>query len=92
MIGAAFIMYVLGYSLNILTLLSMVLAIGLVVASGVGVLVMSLSIHDGLKETAQAYYDHYRFADVTGIERGNTVQSVSMRLERTNGGKRHLVG
>ena len=31
MIGAAFIMYFLGYSLNLLTLLSMVLAIGLVV-------------------------------------------------------------
>jgi multidrug efflux pump len=31
MIGAAFVMYVLGYSLNLLTLLSMVLAIGLVV-------------------------------------------------------------
>lgn len=31
MIGAAFIMYLLGYSLNMLTLLSMVLAIGLVV-------------------------------------------------------------
>ena len=31
MIGAAFVMYVLGYSLNVLTLLSMVLAIGLVV-------------------------------------------------------------
>ncbi|MGD8926481.1 MAG: efflux RND transporter permease subunit, partial [Thioalkalispiraceae bacterium] len=31
LIGAAFIMYLLGYSLNLLTLLSMVLAIGLVV-------------------------------------------------------------
>lgn len=31
LIGAAFIMYMLGYSLNLLTLLSMVLAIGLVV-------------------------------------------------------------
>jgi multidrug efflux pump len=31
MIGAAFVMYLLGYSLNLLTLLSMVLAIGLVV-------------------------------------------------------------
>ena len=31
MIGAAFVMYLLGYSLNMLTLLSMVLAIGLVV-------------------------------------------------------------
>ncbi len=31
MIGAAFLMYLLGYSLNLLTLLSMVLAIGLVV-------------------------------------------------------------
>jgi len=31
MIGAAYVMYVLGYSLNLLTLLSMVLAIGLVV-------------------------------------------------------------
>lgn len=31
LIGAAFVMYILGYSLNLLTLLSMVLAIGLVV-------------------------------------------------------------
>ncbi|MCW8956293.1 MAG: efflux RND transporter permease subunit, partial [Gammaproteobacteria bacterium] len=31
MIGAAFVMYLLGYSLNLLTLLSMILAIGLVV-------------------------------------------------------------
>ena len=33
LIGAAFVMYLLGYSLNLLTLLSMVLAIGLVVNS-----------------------------------------------------------
>ncbi|MDJ0927571.1 MAG: FtsX-like permease family protein [Gammaproteobacteria bacterium] len=41
-----------------------VLAVGLVIASGVGVLVMSLSVHESLSVTAEAYYDRYRFADV----------------------------
>jgi len=41
-----------------------VLAIALVVASGVAVLVMSLSSLEALDETATAYYERYRFADV----------------------------
>ena len=41
-----------------------VLAIALVVASGVAVLVMFLSAFTGLEETARAYYERYRFAQV----------------------------
>ena len=41
-----------------------VLAIGLVIASGVAVLVMSLSTLEALQETAAAYYERYRLADV----------------------------
>lgn len=41
-----------------------VLAIALVVASGVAVLVMSLTAFEALSATASAYYDRYRFADV----------------------------
>ncbi|MEJ2133396.1 MAG: ABC transporter permease, partial [Gammaproteobacteria bacterium] len=47
-----------------------VLAVGLVIASGVGVLVMSLTAHDSLEETAKAYYERYRFAHVfAGVKR-----------------------
>ncbi|HET6564585.1 MAG TPA: ABC transporter permease, partial [Xanthomonadales bacterium] len=41
-----------------------VLAIALVVASGVAVLVMALSTKEALLETAEAYYDRYAFADM----------------------------
>lgn len=41
-----------------------VLAVALVVASGVALLVMSLSSLHSLEATADAYYDRYRFADV----------------------------
>jgi putative ABC transport system permease protein len=41
-----------------------VLAIGLVRASGVGLLVMSLTALEALDQTAAAYYERYRFADV----------------------------
>ena len=41
-----------------------VLAIALVVASGVALLVMSLSSMEALDETARAYYERYRFAHV----------------------------
>jgi putative ABC transport system permease protein len=40
-----------------------VLAIALVMASGVAVLIMSLTAVEALGETARAYYDRYRFAD-----------------------------
>lgn len=39
-------------------------AIALIVASGVAVLVMSLSAMQALTDTAGAYYERYRFADV----------------------------
>lgn len=41
-----------------------VLAIGFVIASGVAVLVMSLSTLDALLETTNAYYERYRLAEV----------------------------
>jgi putative ABC transport system permease protein len=41
-----------------------VLAIGLVIASGVGLLVMSLTSVEALRDTADAYYERYRFANV----------------------------
>ncbi len=39
-------------------------AIALIVASGVGVLVMSLAAMQAITSTAEAYYDRYQFADV----------------------------
>ncbi len=44
-----------------------VLAIALVVASGVAILVMSLSTLEALKETGEAYYERYRFAHVFAL-------------------------
>ncbi|NCF28502.1 MAG: FtsX-like permease family protein [Gammaproteobacteria bacterium] len=41
-----------------------VIAIAIVIASGVAVLVMSLTALDSLEETAHAYYERYRFAHV----------------------------
>jgi putative ABC transport system permease protein len=41
-----------------------VLAIGLIMASGIGVLVMGLAIVEALDETASAYYDRYRFGQI----------------------------
>lgn len=41
-----------------------VLAIGMVIASGVAVLVMSLGALQALRDTADAYYERQRFADV----------------------------
>jgi putative ABC transport system permease protein len=47
-----------------------VLAIALVIASGVAVLVMSLSALEALEGTAEAYYERYRFAQVfAGVKR-----------------------
>src|SRR5512134_1280710 len=40
------------------------IAVAIVVASGVAVLVMSLSTLEALRETTAAYYERYRFADV----------------------------
>lgn len=41
-----------------------VAAVAVVIASGVAVLVMSLSALEALRETTAAYYERYRFADV----------------------------
>lgn len=47
-----------------------VVAIALVVASGVALLVMSLSAVTSLSETTEAYYERYRFAEVfAGVKR-----------------------
>lgn len=40
------------------------LAVAMVVASGVAVLVMSLTTVEALEETSQAYYERYRFAHI----------------------------
>lgn len=44
-----------------------VMAVAMVVASGVAVLVMSLSTLEALQDTMQAYYERYRFADVFAV-------------------------
>ena len=41
-----------------------VLAVAMVIASGVAVLVMSMSTFEALSETTAAYYERYRFAEV----------------------------
>jgi putative ABC transport system permease protein len=41
-----------------------VLAIGLIMASGIGVLVMGLATVEALDETARAYYERYRFGQI----------------------------
>ena len=41
-----------------------VIAVSLIIASGVGVMIMSLSSLHALEETSQAYYERYRFADL----------------------------
>jgi putative ABC transport system permease protein len=47
-----------------------VVAVALVVASGVALLVMSLSALNSLRATSDAYYDRYRFAEVfAGVKR-----------------------
>lgn len=71
-----------------------VLAIAIVVASGVAVLVMSLSTVEALSETVAAYYERYAFAEVfTGATRApqriadrvallSGVQAVQTRISR----------
>lgn len=41
-----------------------VVSIALVIASGIALLVMALSTHEALEETASAYYERYRFGQV----------------------------
>ena len=55
---------------DLLRLRGQVIAIAMVVASGIAVLVMSLSALEALQETAEAYYERYRFAHVfAGLKR-----------------------
>jgi putative ABC transport system permease protein len=73
---------------------SQALAVAVVIASGVAVLVMSLSTLEALQATTDAYYEHYRFADVFAsavrapkavaerIARIPGVQSVEARVTR----------
>ncbi|HEY5665143.1 MAG TPA: FtsX-like permease family protein [Gammaproteobacteria bacterium] len=44
-----------------------VLAVAMVIGSGVGVLIMSLSTLEALRDTTAAYYDRYGFADVFAV-------------------------
>jgi putative ABC transport system permease protein len=46
------------------TIKGQVIAIAMVIASGIATLVMSLSTIEALEETSAAYYERYRFADV----------------------------
>ena len=46
-----------------------VLAIALVMASGIGVLVMSLTTVESLQSTMVEYYERYAFAQVFGNEK-----------------------
>lgn len=73
---------------------SQALAVAVVIASGVAVLVMSLSTLEALQATTDAYYERYRFADVFAsavrapravaerIARIPGVQSVDARVTR----------
>ena len=73
---------------------SQALAVAVVIASGVAVLVMSLSTLEALQATTDTYYERYRFADVFAsavraprtvaerIARIRGVQSVEARITR----------
>tara|TARA_R110002110_G_scaffold2756_1_gene13330 strand:+ start:76357 stop:78723 length:2367 start_codon:yes stop_codon:yes gene_type:complete len=61
-----------------------VLAIAFVIASGVAVLVMSLSAIEALETTGDAYYERYSFADVfAGVERAP--EKLANRIARIPG-------
>ena len=61
-----------------------VLAIALVIGSGVAVLVMSLSTFEALSQTTEAYYERYRFAEVfAGAKRAP--MSVARRIAELPG-------
>lgn len=59
-------------------------AIALIVASGVAVLVMSLTAVEALEETADAFYDESGFADVFGTAK-RVPQSRAARIEAVPG-------
>lgn len=54
---------------DLVRLRGQVAAIGAIVASGVGMLVMSLAAMQSLTDTSQAYYERYQFADVFAVAR-----------------------
>jgi putative ABC transport system permease protein len=72
-----------------------VVAIAMIMASGIGVLVMGLTTVEALDETAQAFYERYRFGQVfaqvkrapervaAGIAAIDGVQSVETRIAAT---------
>jgi putative ABC transport system permease protein len=61
-----------------------VIALAMVVASGVAVLVMFLSALEALDETAQAYYERYRFAQIfASVKRAP--KEMGRRIERIPG-------
>jgi putative ABC transport system permease protein len=59
-------------------------AIAMIVASGIGVLVMSLSAMQALTDTTQAYYERYQFADVFAVTK-RTPMHVVRELEGIDG-------
>jgi putative ABC transport system permease protein len=61
-----------------------VLAIALVMASGVGVLVMSLTAIEALENTAVAYYERYRFAHVFARVK-RAPEQLAERIRRIDG-------
>ncbi len=61
-----------------------VIAIALVIASGVAVLIMALSTLEALRETSAAYYERYRFAEVfASVKRAP--QTLAGRIETIPG-------
>ena len=69
---------------DIVRLKGQVLAIALVMASGVGVLVMALTSIEALYETAYAYYERYNFADIfANVKRAP--EHVADRIRRLEG-------
>lgn len=71
-----------------------VISIALVIASGIALLVMSLSTHEALRVTSDAYYDRYRFGHIfAGVKRAplhleervkslDGVQSLQLRISK----------
>jgi putative ABC transport system permease protein len=57
-----------------------VLAVAMVIASGIAVMVMSLSAMEALDETARAYYERYRFAHVFATAK-RVPERIARRIE-----------
>ena len=61
-----------------------VLSIALVIASGIALLVMSLSTYNALRDTSEAYYDRYRFGHVFATVKRAPVH-LQQRIEALDG-------